>query len=44
MAIEKCLACKFWLWFEQERKYRCSIKGCWNGSKFVAFKVGKEDG
>jgi hypothetical protein len=44
MANEKCLSCKFWLWFEKEHGFRCSIKGCWNGSKFVEYKVGKEDG
>jgi hypothetical protein len=43
MANEICPACKFWLWFEKEHGYRCSIKGCWHGSKFVEFKGVKAD-
>lgn len=35
----KCPACKFYLWFEDRHEYRCSIKGCWEGSKFKEFTI-----
>ena len=41
MECDKCVACKFWLWFETEQQYRCSVKGCWEGSKFIEYQVGK---
>ena len=36
---EKCMACKFWLYFKNEKRERCSIKGCWNNSKYVPYTV-----
>lgn len=36
---DKCPACKFYLWYEDRHEYRCSIKGCWEGSKFKAFTI-----
>lgn len=35
-----CAGCKFWLWYEDERQERCSIKGCWSGSKYVPYRIG----
>lgn len=35
--VNKCVACRFWLWFEGEQSYRCSIKGCYENHKFIAF-------
>ncbi len=32
-----CPACRFWLWFEDRQEYRCSIKGCFEGSKYVEY-------
>lgn len=37
---DKCLGCKFWLYFKNENRERCSIKGCWNNSKYVPYIVG----
>lgn len=37
--VNTCVQCKFWLWFEDEQAYRCSIKGCWDGSKFRGFDL-----
>lgn len=36
---EKCIGCKFWLYFEDENKERCSIKGCWDNSKYVPYTL-----
>lgn len=41
--IEKCMECKFWLYFENEKKERCSIKGCWCNSKFVPYTVEEDN-
>lgn len=35
--INTCVACRFWRWFEDRQEYGCSIKGCWEGSKFIPF-------
>ena len=45
MPTENCPACKFWSWFEEEQQYKCSIKGCWEGSKFVEYnwRINNED-
>lgn len=32
-----CEACHFWLYFEEKHTERCSIKGCYEKSKFIAF-------
>lgn len=37
--IEKCMGCKFWLYFENEKREKCSIKGCWDNSKYVPYTV-----
>lgn len=37
--IEKCMGCKFWLYYENEKRERCSIKGCWDNCKYVPYTV-----
>lgn len=34
-----CQSCKFFWWFEERQEYDCGIKGCWNKSKWVEFKM-----
>lgn len=34
-----CPACKFYGWDEEWHRYRCFIKGCFDGSKFVEFTI-----
>lgn len=36
-AEKTCPACRFWLWFEDRSEYRCSIKGCFEYSKFIEY-------
>lgn len=41
---DKCLGCKFWLYFKNENRERCSVKGCWNNSKYVPYVVKEDNG
>ena len=35
----KCLECKFCVWDDERCEYVCDIKGCYENSKFVEFKL-----
>lgn len=37
--VKKCMGCKFWLYYENEKRERCSIKGCWDNCKYVPYTV-----
>lgn len=41
--IKKCMGCKFGLYFENEKRERCSIKVCWDNSKYVPFSMKEND-
>lgn len=32
-----CVGCKFCLWFDEEQSELCSIRGCFNNSKYKEF-------
>ena len=34
---KKCLSCKFYEYYYEYKKYMCSIKGCYNNSKYKEF-------
>ena len=38
----KCAGCMFCVWNEERRKYVCDIKGCYENSKYIEFKIKKE--
>ncbi len=40
----KCFGCKFCLWYSDHHSYYCSIKGCWENSKYVEYKFIYEKG
>lgn len=37
-----CDSCDFFKWYEDYKEYFCSIKGCWNHSKWKQFLVRKD--
>lgn len=40
---ELCYGCRFWYWFDAERRSRCGIKGCYQGSKYIEYTIGRVD-
>lgn len=34
-----CLSCKFFLYIKEKENYECTIKGCYNYSKFKEFDL-----
>ena len=35
----KCFSCMFCVWNAERQQYVCDIKGCYENSKYVMFKV-----
>ena len=38
----KCFSCVFCVWNEEHHKYVCDIKGCYENSTYVKFKLEDE--
>ena len=34
----KCLSCRFCLWYDYMQHYACSIRGCYEYSKYIEFQ------
>lgn len=40
---QKCFGCTFCGWDEERRKYVCDIKGCYENSKYIEFKISRQN-